>query len=123
LNIDNNVSERAVKPFVLGRKNWLFFGSPDAAEYSSAIMTVLASAARHGLNEMEYLIDLLDRLPQCREPDDFEKLLPNRWVKSAESSTNVFSTLAAKAKAGGREELFVKTRMANMADEPVLARF
>jgi transposase len=120
LNIDNNISERAVKPFVLGRKNWLFFGSPDAAVYSSTIMTVLASATRHGLNDLEYLIDLLYRLPQGKTAEDFEQLLPDRWVKSVESSINVFSTLVAKAKADVREELFVKTRTANSVDEPNL---
>ena len=55
LAIDNNVSERTLREFVVGRKNWLFFGSPEAAKWSAIVMSVLSSARRHGLNEWEYL--------------------------------------------------------------------
>jgi transposase len=56
LNIDNNVSERTLREYVIGRKNWLFFGSPEAGRRSAVIMSVLSSARRHGLNEWEYLL-------------------------------------------------------------------
>ena len=58
LEIDNNISERTLKEFVLGRKNYLFFGSPDAAKYSAIIMSMLSSARRHGLNEWELPQDI-----------------------------------------------------------------
>jgi transposase len=51
LNMDNNVSERTLRAFVIGRKNWLFFGSPEAARRSAVMMSVLSSARRHGLND------------------------------------------------------------------------
>ncbi len=83
LDIDNNISERTLREFVIGRKNWLFFGSPEAGKWSAIIMTVLSSARRHGLNEWEYLVDVLYRLSDWNPMvDSLENLLPDRWVKS-----------------------------------------
>jgi transposase len=83
LNIDNNVSERTLRGFVLGRKNWLFFGSPEAGNKSAIIMSLLSSARRHGLNEWEYLVDVLYRLSDWNpRVDSLESLLPDRWEKS-----------------------------------------
>jgi transposase/uncharacterized coiled-coil protein SlyX len=83
LNIDNNISERTLRGFVLGRKNWLFFGSPEAGRKSAIIMTILSSARRHGLNEWEYLVDVLYRLSDWNSRlDPLENLLPDRWEKS-----------------------------------------
>lgn len=83
LAIDNNISERTLREFVIGRKNWLFFGSPEAAKYSANIMSVLSSARRHGLNEWEYLVDVLYRLSDWNPKlDSLENLLPDRWKKS-----------------------------------------
>ena len=83
LNIDNNISERTLREFVIGRKNWLFFGSPEAGRKSAIIMSVLSSARRHGLNEWEYLVDVLYRLSDWNSTvDSLENLLPDRWEKS-----------------------------------------
>ena len=81
LEIDNNISERTLKEFVLGRKNYLFFGSPDAARYSAIIMSILSSARRHGLNEWEYLTDVLNRLADLPSLAELRELLPDRWHK------------------------------------------
>jgi transposase len=97
LNIDNNVSERALRAFVIGRKNWLFFGSPEAAKWSAVIMSVLSSAKRHGLDEWEYLVDLIYRLDDWTgNEDSFESLLPDRWVKSLVPPTEAAALVAAK---------------------------
>jgi len=83
LSIDNNVSERTLRGFVLGRKNWLFFGSPEAGRKSAILMTILSSARRHGLNEWEYLVDVLYRLSDWNPSvDSLASLLPDRWQKS-----------------------------------------
>ena len=82
LPIDNNVSERTLREFVIGRKNWLFFGSVEAARKSAIIMSVLSSARRHGLNEWEYLVDVLHRLSDLSSLEAIRELLPDRWVKS-----------------------------------------
>jgi hypothetical protein len=82
LAIDNNVSERTLREFVIGRKNWLFFGSPEAARWSAIVMSVLSSARRHGLNEWEYLVDVLYRLSDLGSLGSMSDLLPDRWQKS-----------------------------------------
>ena len=96
LNIDNNISERTLREFVIGRKNWMFFGSPEAAKKSAIIMTVLSSARRHGLNEWEYLVDILYRLSDWNpKVDSLENLLPDRWVKSATPPSEAAALLAS----------------------------
>jgi transposase len=88
LYIDNNIAERTLREPVIGRKNWLFFGSPSAAKNAATIMSVLSSAQRHGLNEYEYLVDILYRLSDWNPLlDPLENLLPNRWVKSSAPPT------------------------------------
>jgi transposase len=97
LNIDNNVAERALRSFVLGRKNWLFFGSPEAGRKSAILMTVLSSARRHGLNEFEYLVDVLYRLSDWNpRVDSMASLLPDRWVKSPVPPTEAAVLVAAR---------------------------
>ena len=97
LNIDNNISERTLREFVIGRKNWLFFGSPESAKKSAIIMSVLSSARRHGLNEWEYLVDVLYRLSDFNpKTDSLENLLPDRWKKSAEPPTEAAALVMAR---------------------------
>ena len=96
LAIDNNVSERTLREFVIGRKNWLFFGSPDAAERSAIVMSVLSSARRHGLNEWEYLVDVLYRLSDLRSQGSMSDLLPDRWKKSPEPPTELAALVATQ---------------------------
>jgi len=89
LAIDNNVSERTLREFVVGRKNWLFFGSPESARWSAIVMSVLSSARRHGLNEWEYLVDVLYRLSDLSSLGSVSDLLPDRWQKSPVPPTEV----------------------------------
>jgi transposase len=97
LNIDNNVSERTLRAFVIGRKNWLFFGSEQAARNSAVIMSVLSSARRHGLNEWEYLVDILYRVSDLRSKSELEFLLPDKWVKSVVPPTEAAALIASVA--------------------------
>jgi transposase/uncharacterized coiled-coil protein SlyX len=96
LNIDNNVSERTLREFVIGRKNWLFFGSAAAGRRSAIVMSVLSSARRHGLNEWEYLVDILYRLSDWYPSDSLANLLPDRWVKSPTPPTAAATLVAAR---------------------------
>ena len=96
LAIDNNVSERRLREFVIGRKNWLFFGSPEAARRSAIVMTVLSSARRHGLNEWEYLVDVLYRLSDLSSEGLLSDLLPDRWEQSPLPPTEVAALVAAR---------------------------
>lgn len=70
LEIDNNRSERAIKPFVIGRKNWLFANSPRGAKASAIIYSVIETAKENQLNPLKYLQYLFEQLPQLANPDD-----------------------------------------------------
>ncbi|MCQ2462926.1 MAG: transposase [Clostridia bacterium] len=56
--VDNNMAERAVKPFVLGRKNWLFSTSPNGAQASAMAYSIITTAQENGLDVWEYLTRL-----------------------------------------------------------------
>ena len=74
LRPDNNGAERSIRPFVLGRKNWLFSGSPTGAEASCAIYTLIESAKQNNLEPYAYLYYLFDQIPTL--DGGYEKLLP-----------------------------------------------
>jgi hypothetical protein len=61
--IDNNAAERAIRPLVLGRRNWTFAGSDRGAENAATIMTIVETAKANDLNPQTYIADLLNRLP------------------------------------------------------------
>ena len=78
LEIDNNLVENAIRPVAIGRKNYLFAGSPQGAEWAAIIYSLLASAANHGHNPYEYLKDILLRLPD-QPLSCLDELLPTNW--------------------------------------------
>ncbi|QVL30320.1 transposase [Telmatocola sphagniphila] len=63
LSIDNNVAERAIKPYAIGRRNWLFFGSDNGGRTLSILSSFTATCLMHKINPWEYLRDVLIRLP------------------------------------------------------------
>jgi transposase len=74
LEIDNNRSERAIKPFVIGRKNWLFANTPRGAKASAIIYSLVETAKENGLNPFVYLTYLFEKLPNLADPHDENKL-------------------------------------------------
>jgi transposase len=78
LPIDNNATERDLRALTIGRRNWLFIGSPQAGNRAAILYTVVASAARHNLDLWAYLRDVLERLA-LGEPN-LEGLLPDVWA-------------------------------------------
>ncbi|RKZ58517.1 MAG: IS66 family transposase [Gammaproteobacteria bacterium] len=74
LSIDNNRAERAVKPFVIGRKNWLFSNTPSGARASAMMYSVVETAKANGLIPFDYLRYLLEQLPT--NPENIDYLLP-----------------------------------------------
>lgn len=76
LTPDNNLAENGIRPFVLGRKNWLFAGSPKGAEASCGIYSLIETAKMNGLNPYEYLMHLFKMVPVIESDEDFDKLLP-----------------------------------------------
>lgn len=76
LDISNNLSERAIKPFVIGRKGWLFANSVAGANAAATIFSIIETCKYHQIEPYDYLRYVLNALPQCQTVDDYEKLLP-----------------------------------------------
>lgn len=76
IEIDNNLTENAIRPFALGRRNWLFMCTEDGAEASANIYSLLITAKANGIEPVSYLTRVIERLPYCVTADDFEALLP-----------------------------------------------
>jgi transposase len=74
LNIDNNRAERAIKPFVIGRKNWIFSNTARGAQASAVLYSIIETAKANGLVPFDYIQQLLEELP--KQPDDIEPLMP-----------------------------------------------
>lgn len=73
--------ENAIRPFVVGRKNWLFSYSIEGAHASAAIYSLIETAKANGHDPYWYLKYLFERLPEAMSSDDFEKLLPHNVDK------------------------------------------
>ena len=81
LELDNNRSERSIKPFVIGRKNWLFANTPRGAKASATIYSVIESAKENNLNPYSYLEYLFEQLPNIDLTDKnaLDDLMP--WAE------------------------------------------
>ncbi|MDY5389402.1 transposase, partial [Cloacibacillus porcorum] len=78
LEISNNMAERSIKQFVIGRKNWLFSCSPKGAETSAVIYSIIERAKENHLKPYEYLKYILENMPNTT-PERYHILLP--WSK------------------------------------------
>ncbi|MGF7036465.1 hypothetical protein J2T17_007528 [Paenibacillus mucilaginosus] len=90
LEIDNNRSERAIKTFVIGRKNRLFANTARGAKASAAIYSVMETAKENGLNPFQYLQYLFEQLPQLADssdPEALDTLLP--WSQTLPTACRV----------------------------------
>jgi transposase len=76
LPIDNNRAENAIRPFVIGRKNWLFSDTPKGATASAQIYSLIETAKANGQEPYAWLRHILERLPLANSIEDFEALLP-----------------------------------------------
>jgi transposase len=76
LTPDNNTAENAIRPFVLGRKNFLFNKSPDGAKSSCGMYTLIETAKQNGVEPSKYLRELFEKSPYTTTEQDWEKLLP-----------------------------------------------
>ena len=76
LRPDNNLAENAIRPFVVGRKNWLFSGNPEGAKASAALYSIIETAKANGLEPYWYLRRLFEHLPLAKTEEDYRALLP-----------------------------------------------
>jgi transposase len=76
LAIDNNATERAIRPFVIGRRNWLFADTPKGAHASANLYSLIETAKLNGLEPYHYLRHLFKELPKAQSLQEIEALLP-----------------------------------------------
>lgn len=76
IEIDNNAIENKIRPFAVGRKNWLFSTSQAGARASANLYSLIETAKAHGLNEYDYLKWVFAKLPAAETVEHFEALLP-----------------------------------------------
>ena len=81
LVIDNNLSERMVRPIAIGRKNYLFLGSDNGGKAAAILYSIMASAKSNQVEPFAYVRDLLVQFSGNRSPD-LSDLLPDEWLKT-----------------------------------------
>lgn len=79
--IDNNAAENAIRPFVIGRKNWLFANSVGGAKASANLYGLIETAKAHNLNPEKYLCEIYRQLPMAKTVKEIEKLLPWNMIE------------------------------------------
>jgi len=82
VSVDNNHAERAIRPFVVGRKNWLFAKSPKGASASATCYSIIETAKANHLKPFQYLTYLFELLPNIDMADEeaLDQLMP--WSDS-----------------------------------------
>lgn len=85
LAIDNNNSERALRPAAVGRKNWMFAGSAVGGECAAVMYSILYTCKRTGVNPFEYLEDVLTRIP-AHPKERLWELTPRAWKDAREAA-------------------------------------
>lgn len=78
LAIDNNAAENALRPIVLGRKNWLFAGSDNGGPTGAVLASLVATCTRHDIDPVVYLKDVLTRIADT-PVSRLDQFLPDRW--------------------------------------------
>jgi transposase len=81
LSIDNNRAERAIKPFVIGRKNWMFSNTANVVKASVTLYSIVETAKANGLVPYEYLNYLRSKIPNLQPGDNINHLVPWKMPK------------------------------------------
>lgn len=86
-NISNNLAENSIRPFTIGRKNWLFSGSPKGAEASAAVYSIIETCKANGVDAYKYLCFIFENLPNVafmRQPEILDQYMP--WSSSIQAN-------------------------------------
>lgn len=81
LQMDNNLAENAIRPFAVGRKNWMFSDTPQGATASATIYSILETAKANDLEPFWYMYALLEKLPEMKNKEDFIPWMPQNIDK------------------------------------------
>ena len=76
VRMDNNLIENAIRPFVIGRKNWMFSVSPEGARASALFYSLIETAKANKLEPSKYLRYLFEKFPYAKTSEDVFNLLP-----------------------------------------------
>lgn len=76
IEIDNNLLENAIRPFALGRKNWLFMGSPTGAKAGAIFYSLIETCKANNIEPYKYFCAMLHKIRLCKTDVDYQKLLP-----------------------------------------------
>jgi len=85
-SLSNNAAENAIRPFTVGRKNWLFADTPKGASASAAVYSIIETAKANGLNIYTYLAYLLLYMPDTdwrNQPEELDALMP--WSENVKT--------------------------------------
>ena len=82
LSVDNNRAERSVRPFTVGRNNWMFSNTHNGARASAVLYSVIETAKANGCEPYEYLEYVLREIPKLKYGDDHSHLLPWNMPKT-----------------------------------------
>jgi len=85
-SIDNNMAENSIRPFVMGRKNWLFSGTPKGAHASALLYSLIETAKANKLEPYAYLRYIFEKLPVAETLEDYEALLPWNIIREQMTS-------------------------------------
>jgi transposase len=91
LEIDNNLVENAIRPTAIGKKNWLFFGSPDSGQDSAILYSLIETCRKLGINPAEYLRELFDALPNMKQKEVVDWTPAKREASREVQSTPEFA--------------------------------
>jgi len=83
IEIDNNLVENIIRPAAIGRKNYLFAGSHEAAQRTAVFYTFFAACKHHGINPEEWLTDVLNRIHD-HKVSRLHELMPHNWKPASE---------------------------------------
>ncbi len=95
LAIDSNAAEREMKRIAIGRKNWLFVGSPQGGQTAAVLFSFASTCQRLGVEPWAYLRDVLTQLPALGVRS-VEDLLPDRWQSAQNAATAAEDQTAAR---------------------------
>jgi len=87
IEIDNNLVENAIRPTAIGKKNWLFFGSPDSGQDSAIIYSLLETCRKLDINPADYLRELFEALPTM-DQKEAASWTPGKWKATREAQTS-----------------------------------
>jgi transposase len=92
--VDNNLTENAIRPSAIGKKNWLFIGDASAGDRTAVFYTLIANCHREEINAREYLTDLFTRLPTATTRT-VRELTPKAWAQEQRRRQQTHALTAA----------------------------